>query len=99
MKWQNIVDNWRELLFSGGLLIGAVVLALLLHLILSLITRIWFRRHVEKGNLIFRSVIRHIKGPLRLGLPLLAAVVAFPLSHCRSICSMCCDTVSAFLRS
>ena len=78
MNWQNIVDNWRELLLSGGLLIGAVVFALLLHLILSLITRIWLRRNVEKGSLIFRSVVHHIKGPMRLGLPLLAVVVVLP---------------------
>lgn len=78
MNWQNIVDNWRELLLSGGLLVGAVVFALLLHLILSLITRIWLRRNVEKGSLIFRSVVHHIKGPMRLGLPLLAVVVVLP---------------------
>ena len=80
MNWQNIVDNWRELLFSGGLFVGAVVFALLLHLILSLITRIWLRRNVEKGSLIFRSVVHHIKGPLRLGLPLLAVVVVLPFA-------------------
>jgi small-conductance mechanosensitive channel len=78
MNWQNIVNNWREMLFSGGLLIGAVVLALLLHLILSLITRIWLRRKAEKGGVIFRSVIRHIRGPSRLGLPLLAVLVVLP---------------------
>jgi len=66
------------LLFSGGFLVGAIIAALLLHLILSLITRIWFRRHAEKGNLILRSVIRHVRGPLRLGLPLLAVVVVLP---------------------
>ena len=78
MSWQNILSNWRELLLSGGLLVGAVAVALLLHLILSLITRIWFRRHAEKGSLILRSVIRHVRGPLRLGLPLLAVVVVLP---------------------
>jgi small-conductance mechanosensitive channel len=78
MSWQNIVGNWRELLSSGGLLVGAIMAALLLHLILSLITRIWLRRKAAKGNLIFRSVIRRIRGPLRLGLPLLAVAVVLP---------------------
>ncbi len=72
--------SWQNLLFSGGLFVGAVVFALLLHLILSLITRIWLRRNVEKGSLIFRSVVHHIKGPLRLGLPLLAVVVVLPFA-------------------
>lgn len=72
--------NWQNLLFRGGLFVGAVVFALLLHLILSLITRIWLRRNVEKGSLIFRSVVHHIKGPLRLGLPLLAVVVVLPFA-------------------
>lgn len=72
--------SWQNLLFRGGLFVGAVVFALLLHLILSLITRIWLRRNVEKGSLIFRSVVHHIKGPLRLGLPLLAVVVVLPFA-------------------
>ncbi|MEE9308584.1 MAG: mechanosensitive ion channel domain-containing protein [Spirochaetia bacterium] len=72
--------SWQNLLFSGGLFVSAVVFALLLHLILSLITRIWLRRNVEKGSLIFRSVVHHIKGPLRLGLPLLAVVVVLPFA-------------------
>ena len=49
MSWQNIVNNWRELLISGGLLVGAVAIALLLHLIFSLIIRIWLRRQGGKG--------------------------------------------------
>lgn len=96
MNWQNIVHNWRELLFSGGLLVGAILIALLLHLVFSLLTRIWLRRNAEKCGVVLRSVIRHIKGPLRLGLPLLAVVVVFPfvslpehlldlLQHCVSI--------------
>jgi small-conductance mechanosensitive channel len=78
MNWQKIVDNWQELLFSGGLLIGAVILALLLYLLFSLITRIWLRRNAEKGGVVFRSVIHQIKGPLRLGLPLLGVAMVLP---------------------
>ena len=78
MNWQYIVDNWRDMLFNGGLLVGAVLIALLLHLLFSLIIRIWLRRNAEKGGVVFRSVIRHIKAPLRLGLPLLAVVVVLP---------------------
>ena len=78
MNWQYIVDNWRDMLLKGGLLVGAVLIALLLHLVFSLIIRIWLRRNAEKGGVVFRSVIRHIKAPLRLGLPLLVVVVVLP---------------------
>jgi small-conductance mechanosensitive channel len=78
MNWQNIVQNWRELLLSGGLLIGAVLAGILLHLLFSLISRVVLRRNAERGGLIVRSVIRHAKGPLRLALPLLAVAVAMP---------------------
>lgn len=78
MSWQNIVSNWRELLISGGFLVGAVAVALLLHLIFSLIMRIWLRRQGGRGNPVFPSMIRHFKGPLRLGLPVLAVVVVLP---------------------
>ncbi len=78
MNWQNIVQNWRELLLSGGVLVGAVLAGILLHLLFSLISRVVLRRRAERGGLIVRSVIRHAKGPLRLALPLLAVAVAIP---------------------
>jgi len=78
MNWQNIVDNWRELLLSGGLLVGAVLAGILLHMLFSLISALVLRRSAGRGGLIVRSVIRHVKGPLRLGLPLLAVAAALP---------------------
>lgn len=78
MNWQNIVDKWRELLLSGGLLIGAVVAGILLHLLLSLIIRIALGRNAERGGLIVSSVTRHVKGPLRLALPLLVVAAVMP---------------------
>jgi small-conductance mechanosensitive channel len=78
VSWQNIVNNWRELLLSGGLLIGAVVAGILLHLLLSLIIRIALGRNAERGGLIVSSVIRHVKGPLRLALPLLVVAAVMP---------------------
>jgi small-conductance mechanosensitive channel len=78
MSWQHIVDNWREILMSGGLLVGAVLAGILVHLLYALISRIVLRRSEGKGGLIARSVIRHMKGPLRLALPLLAVAVAMP---------------------
>jgi small-conductance mechanosensitive channel len=81
MNWQNIIENWRELLLSGGLLLGAAVAGILLHLLLSLISRIALRRSAGRGGSIVRSVIRHVKGPLRLGLPLLAVAVVLPFGE------------------
>jgi small-conductance mechanosensitive channel len=78
VSWQHIVENWRELLLSGGLLIGAVLAGILLHLLLSLIVRIALGRNAARGGLIVRSVIRHVKGPLRLALPLLAVAAVMP---------------------
>ena len=37
MNWKHIVDNWREILLSGGLLVGAVLAGILLHLLFALI--------------------------------------------------------------
>jgi small-conductance mechanosensitive channel len=81
VSWQNIVENWREILLSGGLLVGAVLAGFLLHLLFALISRLMLRRSAGKDGLIFRSVVRHIKGPLRLALPLLAVAVAMPFVH------------------
>ena len=44
MSWQNILQNWKELLLGGGLLAAAVLAGLLLHLLLSLIMGITARR-------------------------------------------------------
>jgi small-conductance mechanosensitive channel len=76
MSWQSIVKNWREILLSGGLLVGAVLAGTLLHLLFALVSRLVLRR--GGGGPIVRSVIRHIKGPLRLALPLLAVAVVMP---------------------
>jgi small-conductance mechanosensitive channel len=78
MSWQNILDNWREILLSGGLLVGAVLAGILLYLLFALISRVVLRPGAGKGGLIVRSVIRHIRGPLRLGLPLLVVAAAMP---------------------
>jgi small-conductance mechanosensitive channel len=78
MIWQNVVENWREILLGGGLLVGAVLAGIVLHLLFSLIMRILVRRIVRTDGLIFPSVVRHIKGPLRLGLPLVAVAAVLP---------------------
>jgi small-conductance mechanosensitive channel len=78
MNWQNIVKNWREILLSGGLLVGAVIAGIVAHLLLSLIIRIALGRNADRGGVIVRSVVRHMKGPLRLALPVLAVAVALP---------------------
>jgi small-conductance mechanosensitive channel len=78
MIWQNIVENWKGLLFGGGLLVGAVLAGLLLHLLLSLIMGIMARRISRGDGLIFRSVVQHVRGPLRLALPLLLAAATLP---------------------
>jgi small-conductance mechanosensitive channel len=78
MNWQNVVANWRELLLSGGLLVGGVLAGILLHLLLSLVTRIALGRNAERGGLIVSSVIRHMKGPIRLALPLLIVAAVMP---------------------
>jgi small-conductance mechanosensitive channel len=78
VDWQKIFANWRELLLSGGLLVGAVLVGILLHLLFALISRVVLRRSPGKGGLIVRLVIRHIKGPLRLALPLIVVAVVMP---------------------
>jgi small-conductance mechanosensitive channel len=72
------VENWREVLLSGGLLIGAVVAGILLHLLFSLVIRIALGRNARRGGVIAGSVVRHVRGPLRLAFPLLGVAVALP---------------------
>jgi small-conductance mechanosensitive channel len=78
MNWRGFAENWRQLLLGGGLLIGAVVSGILLHLLLSLIIRIALGRKAVRGGVIVRSVVRHVRAPLRLALPVLAVAVALP---------------------
>jgi small-conductance mechanosensitive channel len=78
MNLQSILANWRELLLSGGLLIGAVVAGILVHLLLSLVIRIALGRNARRAGVITRSVVRHVKAPLRLAFPLLGVAAALP---------------------
>ena len=82
MSWrsigQNISGNWRELLLGGGLLLAAVLAGMLLDLILSLIIRVVLGKGARRGGLIVRSVIRHVRAPVRLALPLLAVSAVLP---------------------
>ena len=82
MSWQsigqNVSENWRELLLGGGLLLAAVLAGILLDLLLSLIIRVVLGKGARRGGLILRSVIRHVRAPVRLALPLLAVSVVLP---------------------
>jgi small-conductance mechanosensitive channel len=78
MNLQSIFENWREVLLGGGLLAGAVLAGILLHLLISLFIRISLGRDARRGGVIVRSVVRHVKAPLRLALPLLAVSLVLP---------------------
>ena len=70
-----LANHWREWAISGGILVGAVILALIAHKILFSIANRLARR---TGSSLDNSLVRHGSGPGRLILPLLALFAALP---------------------
>ncbi|HUN86199.1 MAG TPA: mechanosensitive ion channel family protein [Terracidiphilus sp.] len=72
---QYFAHNWIPLLWSAGILCGAVVVALIAHFIVfRVLGRIVDRKHGAIG----RSILRHGKTPTRWVFPLLAVLAVLP---------------------
>lgn len=71
----HLVNHWQQWAISGGILIGAVILALIAHKLLFFGAKRLARR---TGSVIDNSLIKHGSGPARLMLPLLALFAALP---------------------
>lgn len=70
-----IVHNWQSLLWSAGILVAAIAVALLIRVIalkaLEKLTR-------RKGTILGQSLVRHGRGPSLWILPLVAVLVILP---------------------
>lgn len=73
-----IVHNWVSVLWSAGILAGAIVVALVVHAIVF-----WLLRRVSrrKGDVIFHSLVNHGSRPTRFIFPFLACLIVLPGLH------------------
>lgn len=72
---QQFLKDWQEWLISGGMLIGAYVLARVVHAVLFAAGR---RMAARSGNTVDDSVVKHSRRPMKAILPLLALSLALP---------------------
>jgi small-conductance mechanosensitive channel len=72
------LKNWQPLLISSGILIGAVMLAWIVHAIIFAMGR---RIAAKSGNTIDDSLVKHSIKPMRAILPLLALTLALPATY------------------
>jgi small-conductance mechanosensitive channel len=70
-----ILQNWRHLLWSAGILTAAIAAGFLVRAIVFWLLRRFDRR---KGSVIGHSLVTHGKGPTRWIFPLLAIVCVLP---------------------
>lgn len=70
-----LANHWQQWAISGGILIGAVILALIVHKLLFSAAKRFAGR---TGSVIDNSLVSHGSGPARLILPLLALFLALP---------------------
>ena len=73
-----IFANWHGPLLSAGVLVGAILLALVAYAVLFTVLRRLARR---KGDVFVTSVVRHGQRPSRWILPLLTLLVALPAAR------------------
>jgi small-conductance mechanosensitive channel len=72
------LKDWQPWLVSAGILIGAVVLARIVHAIIFAAGR---RIAAKSGNTLDDSVVKHSNRPVRAILPLLALSIALPATY------------------
>ena len=70
-----LLNNWQEWAISGGILIGAVIMAMVAHKILFSAGK---RLAKKTGSVIDNSLVEHGRRPAKLILPLLALFLALP---------------------
>jgi small-conductance mechanosensitive channel len=75
---QRFLKDWQEWLISGGILMGAYVLARIVHAIVFAAGRRMARR---SGNTVDDSVVKHSHRPMKAILPLLALSLALPATY------------------
>jgi small-conductance mechanosensitive channel len=77
-EMQQFLKNWQEWLISGGILIGAYVLARVVHAVIFAAGR---RMAARSGNTLDDSVVKHSHRPMKAILPLLAISLALPATY------------------
>lgn len=72
---EQLLGEWRNWLISGGILLVAILLALVVH---GILYRIAARVGKQTGGALDDSLVRHSRAPTRLILPMLAVLTALP---------------------
>ena len=72
------LKDWQPWLISAGILIGAVILARIVHAVIFAAGR---RIAKKSGNTLDDSVVKHSNRPVRAILPLLALSLALPATY------------------
>lgn len=70
-----ITHNWISVLWSAGILAGAIVIALVIRAVVFWVLK---RMAKRKGDLLFHSLVRHGARPSHWIFPLLAALIVLP---------------------
>ncbi len=71
----HLLNHWREWAISGGIIIGALIIAWIVHKILFSVAGRFARR---TGTVIDNSLVQHGRKPAKLIIPLLALFLALP---------------------
>ncbi|MGH9396107.1 MAG: mechanosensitive ion channel family protein [Terriglobia bacterium] len=76
MKMAYFASNWHTLLIATGVLVGAIIIALIVH---SALFRILQRLANKPGHIVDASLVRHGRRPTKWVLPLIALLITVPL--------------------
>ncbi len=75
---QQFVKDWQEWIVSGAILLGAYILARIVHAVIFAAGR---RMAARSGNTVDDSVVKHARRPMKAILPLLALSLAVPATY------------------
>ena len=87
-----IVHNWVSVLWSTGILAGAIIVALVVHAVVFWVLRRVSRR---KGDIIFHSLVKHGARPTRFIFPFLACLIVLPGLHLPHIALVALEHVAS----
>ena len=87
-----IAHNWVSVLWSAGILAGAVLVAQVVHAIVFWVLRRVSRR---KGDIVFHSLVKHGARPTRFIFPFLACLIVLPGLHLPHIALVALEHVAS----